>query len=267
MLVVETGFPALAVTLLDPLPVGIRHAVALVAERFWLFLELLAGVDEHHPPAVAGGLLVPQQPDVGEDARVVEELVGQHDDRVEPVVLQDPAADFALARAAVAVGKRRAVEDDGDAAAALLRGLHLGEHGLQEQQRPVVDARHAGLVAGLLQFPGFLLVAVLAAPGDAEGRIAEHEIEAEFAFGKLVARLPAVRVVGDERVAQEDLGLPVVLDQEIGLADGVVGGRQFLAVDGDELLDVLAFCLGVAARSSRCSLATDSMPPVPPAGS
>ena len=189
VLVGETGFPAFVVTLLDPLPVSVGHPVAFVAEGFRLFLELLAGVDEHHAPAMAGGLLVSQQPDVGEDAGVVEKLVGQHDDGVEPVVLQNPAADFALARAAVAIGERRAVEDDGDAAAALLlRRLHLGQHGLQEEQRAVVHARHAGLVAGLLQFAGFLLVAVLAAPGDAEGRIAEHEVEAEFGFRKLVAR-------------------------------------------------------------------------------
>jgi hypothetical protein len=43
----------------------------------------------------------------GEDAGVVEELVGQHDDRVEPVVFQDPAADLALARPAVTVSNRR----------------------------------------------------------------------------------------------------------------------------------------------------------------
>ena len=116
-------------------------------------------------------------------------------------------------------------------------GLHLGQHGLQEQQRAVVHARHAGLVAGLLQFPGFLLVAVLAAPGDAEGRIAEHEVEAEFGFGKLVARLFAVRLVGDERVAEKDLGLLVVLDEQVGLTDGVVGRGKLLPVDGDELLD------------------------------
>ena len=39
------------------------------------------------------------------------------------------------------------------------------------------------------------------------------------------------------------LGLLVVLDQQVGLADGVVGRRQLLAVDGDVLLDV-RFLLG-----------------------
>ena len=39
---------------------------------------------------------------------------------------------------------------------------------------------HVHLIAGLLKFPCFLFVSVLAAPGDSEGRIAEHEVEAEF---------------------------------------------------------------------------------------
>jgi hypothetical protein len=97
MLIFKTGFPALVVALPDPLPVRVRHPVALITERLRLLLELLAGVDEHHAPAMVGGLLVSQQPDVGKDAGVVEKLVGQHDDGVEPVVLQNPAADFALA--------------------------------------------------------------------------------------------------------------------------------------------------------------------------
>ena len=88
-----------------------------------------------------------------------------------------------------------------------------------------------------------------------------------FGLGQLVARLLAVRVVRDERVAEVDLGLLVVLDEQVGLADGVVGGRKLLAVDGDDISRRRSFSSGVAARSSRCSLATDNMPPVPQAGS
>ena len=69
-------------------------------------------------------------------------------------------------------------------------GLHLGQHGLQEQQRAVVHARHPRLVAGFLQLARFLLVAVLAAPGDAEGRIAEHEVEAELGSREAGRRAP-----------------------------------------------------------------------------
>ena len=43
-------------------------------------------VDQHDAAPVAGGLLISQQPDVGEDAGVVKELVGEHDDGVKPVV-------------------------------------------------------------------------------------------------------------------------------------------------------------------------------------
>ena len=60
-----------------------------------------------------------------------------------------------------------------------------------------------------------------------------------FDFGKLVARLLAVRVVRDERVAEMHLGLLVVLDEQVGLADGVVRRGKLLPVDGDELLDVV----------------------------
>ena len=98
--------PTAAVASFDPLAVSVRHAVAFVGESLGLLLELLPSVDEHHPPAMVLRLVVSQQPDVGEDAGVVEKLVGQHDDGVEPVVLQNPAPDLALARAAVAIRER-----------------------------------------------------------------------------------------------------------------------------------------------------------------
>ena len=44
-------------------------------------------------------LAVGHDPEVGGDAGVVEELVGQGDDGLQPVVLDDPAADLGLARA------------------------------------------------------------------------------------------------------------------------------------------------------------------------
>jgi hypothetical protein len=66
-------------------------------------------------------------------------------------------------------------------------------------------------------------------------------VEAPFGLRPLVARLAAVRLVRDQRVAEVDGGLPVVLDQQVGLADGVVGGRQLLPVNGDVLLDVAPF--------------------------
>jgi len=45
-------------------------------------------------------LTVGDNPDIGEDASVVEELVGERDDRLQPIVLYDPAADFTFAAAA-----------------------------------------------------------------------------------------------------------------------------------------------------------------------
>src|SRR5205823_14186322 len=56
-------------------------------------------------------LVVREHPYVGADAGVVEELVRQRDDGLQPVVLDDPPANLALARARVAGEQRRAVED------------------------------------------------------------------------------------------------------------------------------------------------------------
>jgi Ca2+/Na+ antiporter len=48
---------------------------------------------------------------------------------------------------------------------------------LRCKMRSVVHSRRSRLVSGFLQFSSFLFVAALAAPGAAEGRITEHEIE------------------------------------------------------------------------------------------
>src|SRR5690606_17147330 len=54
-------------------------------------------------------------PHIGRDAGVVEELLGQRDQRLQQVVLQNESPDLALAAAGVASEERRAVHDDGDA--------------------------------------------------------------------------------------------------------------------------------------------------------
>ncbi|TKS59444.1 MAG: hypothetical protein EWM72_02254 [Nitrospira sp.] len=113
---------------------------------------------------------------------------------------------------------------------------------MQEKKFPVVNSGHSSLIAGLLQLAGLGFVAVLAAPHDAEGWIAQHAVEAVFGLGPLVARFFAVRVMRDERVAEKDFCLPIVLDEQVGLTDGVVRGGKFLPVDGDEFLDVVSLC-------------------------
>src|ERR1700677_925096 len=105
MLVLKARLPSVAATPFNPPPMRIGHAIALAAEGFRLFLKLLARVDEHNVPLVADRLVISQQPDVGEDTGVVEKLVREHDDGVEPVVLQNPAADLAFARSAIAIGE------------------------------------------------------------------------------------------------------------------------------------------------------------------
>ena len=191
-------------------------SVALVAEALAHLHEEPAPVDELYLPLPLRLLAVREHPDIGGDAGVVEKLIGQRHDRFQPVALDDPAADVALAAAGVAREQRRAVEDDGDAAATFPGELHLRQHVLQEQQRAVVDPRQACAEAPLvaqrvaLSLDGVLLLL----PLHAKGRIGQHVVERVLAT--VGAACVAVRC---ERVAQNDALGVLALDQHVGLAD------------------------------------------------
>ena len=168
-------------------------------------------------------------------------MLGQGDDGLQPVVFDDPAADFALAAAGVAGEEGRAVEDDGEAAAAVLRGAHLGQHVLEKEERAVVHARRARAEAPAEAKGVALLfdVALLLLPLHAEGRVGEHVIEGPF-----LAVGGAVKAVLGEGVAEDDVIGVLALDEHVGLADGpgfvvpVLAEELRLGV-GVEVADVL----------------------------
>ena len=104
----------IAVNLRQSRNVGFGQFVALVVEALLHLLEEACAVDQLHLAAPLLRLAVGDEPDIGEDAGVVEQLIRQSDDRVEPVVLDDPTPDVGRAGPGVAAEQRRAVEDDGD---------------------------------------------------------------------------------------------------------------------------------------------------------
>ena len=61
-------------------------------------------------------------------------LFGQRDNALQPVVFDNPASDFALTAAGIARKERRSVKDDSHPTPTV---LHLGEHVLQKQQRAI----------------------------------------------------------------------------------------------------------------------------------
>ena len=130
--------------------VAVADLVALVAQALAHLDEEAAGVDELDLAFALRLLAVGEHPDVGRDAGVVEKLVRQGDDRLEPVVFDDPAADLALAAAGVAGEQRRAVEDDRDRGCRPARGARILESMCcKKEQRAVVDARQPGAEAAL----------------------------------------------------------------------------------------------------------------------
>ena len=105
----------------DLLDMRVRQFLALAAQALAHLLPEAARVDELHLALAVRGLAVAHDPDIGRDAGVVEHVRGQPDDGLQEVVLDDVAADFALAAARAAREERRAVEHDAEAAAALVR--------------------------------------------------------------------------------------------------------------------------------------------------
>ena len=82
-----------------------------------------------------------QHPDVRRNAGVVEHVERQSDDRLEPVVFDDPAADIALALTRIAGEERRAVMHFSDAAAVRRRAFHFAQQIDEEHQLAVAGAR------------------------------------------------------------------------------------------------------------------------------
>ena len=77
-------------------------------------------------------LTVRQHPDVGGNAGVVEELFRQGDDGFEPVVLQNPAANFALTAARIPVNSGEPFMMIATLRAAFIDRLHVREHVLEK---------------------------------------------------------------------------------------------------------------------------------------
>ncbi len=96
---------------------------ALVSEIPFHRLEELRTVNQLNLAPASLQFAVRQDPDIGGDAGVEEEFVGQRDDALQPVVFDNPFSDVALAAAGIAGEHGRAVQDDSHPAAA---ALHLG---------------------------------------------------------------------------------------------------------------------------------------------
>ena len=202
--------------------VYVAEQMALVAEALRHLVPEVAGVDELDSATALLFLPVRQNPDVGGNAGVVEKLVGQGDNRLQPVVLDDPLADVGFAAPGVARKQRRAVEDDAQTGSAFIDGPHLRNHVLEKEQRAVVDPREscaeASGIAELLRFAPDEFLLLL--PFDAKRRIREHVVE---------AILP--EAVVHERAAELDVVHVLALDEHVGTAGGIRLVVQILPIE------------------------------------
>src|SRR5690606_2966605 len=84
-----------------------------------------AGVDQLHLALAVLRLAVGDDPDVGADARVVEHVSGEADDRLQQVILDHVPANLALAAPRAASEQGRPVEHDTEPTATILCWPHL----------------------------------------------------------------------------------------------------------------------------------------------
>ena len=163
-----------------------------------------------------GFLSVGEDPDVGGDAGVVEELLGQGDDGLQPVVLDDPAGGFALAAAGVAGEERRTVEDDGEAAAAVLGARILetcaGGRGARRRSRAACP-RRSGRRSRASRAPSRCSAAAASTPRRrADWRACSRR--------SISCHRHAVEAVLGESVAEDDVIGILAFDEHVGFADG-----------------------------------------------
>ncbi len=227
----------------DALDVLGRKFAVLFAHVFPQRAEPLGGIDELDFALAVLWLAIGEHPDVGGDAGVVEEIERQGDDGLQPVVLDDPAADVALALPGIAGEEGRAIVHLGDAAAQRGVVLHLAEHVGQEEHLAIAGAgeereiRLVGVLDDEARVSDVLFSAhalEVAFPAFPVGWVGEHEVELAGAEGVVGKR--AVLGAADDVIG----GIAIAFEQEVGLADGVGLGVDFLAVEvGGDLLAVV----------------------------
>src|SRR5690606_39199971 len=93
-----------------------KHTLALLSSTCCPEIASVEKLNLTLPPLF---LTIRDNPDVGTDASVIKHLLGKSDDRLEPIILDDPFANFALAGPRATGKERRPREDDGQARAVL----------------------------------------------------------------------------------------------------------------------------------------------------
>src|SRR6266702_2265374 len=101
-----------------------RDFAAFVAQAFAHLHPEVSGIDELHFTSSLLLFAVGEYPDIGGNACVVEKLLGQGNNSLEPIILHHPAANLALTAASIACEERRAVHHDCYAASAFFGVLH-----------------------------------------------------------------------------------------------------------------------------------------------
>ena len=222
----------------DSLPVLSRNFILLVADGFTQFMVNLGGVDELYFAFAFFALVFRENPNVSLNARVVEQIGRQSDNRFNKVTFQKPTANLTFARSGIAVKQRRAVFDNRRSAAKVVHFVHGG---LQENHLRVATARKsvspsARFAFGVFVAHGLLLsvLCVFTRPRCAERRVFDDETH--FRIGK---------AIGFERIDVTEIIRVLIFNEHFSKPYRVRLPHKFLPEQFDFRRRIIVFYVGI----------------------
>src|SRR5579883_1767734 len=126
-----------------------RDFASFIAHAFAHRIPEIARIDKLNLSLALLSLTIRQHPHISRDPGIIEKLLGQSNNRLQPVVLQNPAPDLALPAASISGKERRTIHHNRDLRTFLIRIVHMRQHDLQEEELSIADTRQARAKAAM----------------------------------------------------------------------------------------------------------------------
>ena len=113
---------------------SVMYPSAFVAQTAFHRFPEINGINELYFPFPFFGFVVPNQPNVSGNARIVKQFGRQGHNGFKQIILHHMFSDFAFTTTCVTTKQRRSVVNNGNGRATLFNGLHLAYHVQSKKQ-------------------------------------------------------------------------------------------------------------------------------------
>ena len=211
---------------------------SLVTQALSSLFKALASVDELHLSLAFLAFLFGDEPDIGGDRGVVEEVIRELDDGFQPVIFKQIATDFTFSATCVTLEEATAILDDGHSSILVILLLAIFQLSYtieKEKHLTVTNGWESWGKAAC--FTEIVLVCYIL--------LGSFPLNTEWWIGDDVIKLIAFELVIAQCVALAHIICITSLDEGIGLGDGKSLVVQFLSIAGN-------FCFWVYFEETFC---------------